>query len=87
MFIILSYDIGTKRNHKILKICRRYLFHIQKSVFEGYLKEIQLESLKESIRKVVNPKEDQVVIYKYHFGRIEKDIIGNYNYNMLSNIL
>lgn len=35
MFIILSYDINKKRVGKILKICRKYLVHVQKSVFEA----------------------------------------------------
>lgn len=39
MFVILVYDINIKRNKKVLKICRRYLNHVQKSVFEGVITE------------------------------------------------
>ena len=35
MFVILTYDIGAKRVSKIMKICRKYLLHVQRSVFEG----------------------------------------------------
>lgn len=34
MYIILTYDVGSKRVEKVLKICRKYLVHVQKSVFE-----------------------------------------------------
>ena len=46
MFIILAYDIHTKRASKVLKICRKYMMHVQKSVFEGDLTEAKLKKLK-----------------------------------------
>ena len=35
MFVILVYDVHVKRVNKMLKLVRRYLVHVQKSVFEG----------------------------------------------------
>lgn len=40
MYVVLVYDVsqqenGAKRWSKIFKICKRYLTHIQNSVFEG----------------------------------------------------
>ncbi|EUJ51038.1 CRISPR-associated endonuclease Cas2 [Paenilisteria rocourtiae] len=40
MYIILIYDIaqdngGAKVSRNIFKICKKYLTHVQKSVFEG----------------------------------------------------
>ena len=40
MYIVLVYDIsqsaaGQKRWSRIFKICKKYLSHIQNSVFEG----------------------------------------------------
>ena len=46
MFVILVYDVKAKRNNKILKTCRKYLRHVQKSVFEGNLTEAKLKRLK-----------------------------------------
>ena len=48
MFVILVYDINIKRNKKVLKICRRYLNHVQKSVFEGVITEAKLKKSKQS---------------------------------------
>lgn len=64
MFVILSYDIGAKRVKKAMKICRKYLSHVQKSVFEGEITEAGLKKLKDELRKVVNSGDDSVCIYK-----------------------
>ena len=50
MYIVLVYDVsqedhGTKRWSKIFKTCKRYLTHIQNSVFEGEISRAQLASL------------------------------------------
>ena len=47
MYIILVYDIrvdekGQKILNKVFKVCKRYLCHIQSSVFEGELSEGQI---------------------------------------------
>ena len=44
MYVILVYDIksdegGAKALNKTFKICKKYLTHIQNSVFEGELSE------------------------------------------------
>ena len=46
MFVILTYDVKQKRHSKIRKTCQKYLYHVQKSVFEGYLTENQLGTVK-----------------------------------------
>lgn len=79
MFVILTYDVGAKRNSKVLKICRRYLIHVQKSVFEGYLTDKQLCNIKSGLQKIIAPDNDQVAIYKLaQRGVSEKEIIGYY---------
>ena len=47
MYIILVYDIkvdekGQKILNNVFKVCKRYLCHIQNSVFEGELSEGQI---------------------------------------------
>ena len=73
MYIVVSYDItNTKLRNKIVKICEKYGFRAQKSVFEAYIKPNQFEELKRQInwllnlakkkRKNLSP-DDQVKIY------------------------
>lgn len=79
MFVIITYDVSAKRNKNLLKLCRRSLSHVQKSVFEGEVTEGQLEKLKTEIKKVIVPEEDSVAIYKYSYGhKLAKEEIGIY---------
>ena len=77
MWIILTYDIAVKRNSKALKICRRYLTHVQKSVFEGEITEKNLTRLKGELQRVIDSDNDQITIYEFDSVRwAAKDIIG-----------
>ena len=63
MYVILVYDINQKRVGKTLKICRKYLMHIQKSVFEGNITEAKLRALKEELSHLIDTQADSVIIY------------------------
>ena len=80
MYIILTYDTGAKRNPKMLKICRKYLTHVQKSVFEGDISEKKLRKLQEEIRRVIVPEDDQVAIYEFDTLRYSKKSIIGYHF-------
>lgn len=80
MFVILAYDINRKRVSKALKICRKNMIHIQKSVFEGQLTETQLERLKKELERVINKDEDQIVLYRFDTTKYaRKEQIGLIN--------
>ena len=58
MYVILEYDIksdqgGAKVLSKTFKTCKKYLVHIQNSVFEGEISEAQLLKLKMELNKVI----------------------------------
>lgn len=77
MFVILTYDVKQKRQSKIRKICKKYLFHAQKSVFEGYLTEAQLTMLKNELASYVDPDEDSLCVYKVpNYRNMIKDELG-----------
>jgi CRISPR-associated protein Cas2 len=77
MFVILTYDINQKRVGKAVKICRKYLHHVQKSVFEGAITEAKLEKLKEELVKIIHPEEDAICIYRMDSTRYAvKEQIG-----------
>ena len=69
MFVILAYDVKQKRQSKIMKICKKYLFHTQKTVFEGYLTEAQLNRLESELAHVVDTDEDSLCVYKVTYYR------------------
>lgn len=79
MYIILVYDINRKRVSKVMKICRKYLHHVQNSVFEGNLTISQEEKLKKQLEKIINPREDSICIYRLNSLKYaRKEQIGKY---------
>lgn len=83
MYVILVYDISTqtkegqKRLSKVMKKCRQYLHHTQKSVFEGEISESKLAELRVSIQKLIDRDEDYVVIYKLlNKNNLQRENIG-----------
>ena len=64
MFVIVTYDVAQKRVTKTMKICRKYLTHVQNSVFEGMITEGKLNRLKHELQKVIVPTDDSICIYE-----------------------
>lgn len=77
MFVILTYDVNKKRVSKVMKLCRKYLLHVQNSVFEGNLSPAQLQRLKRELSSAIIPSVDSVQIYRLESTRfVEKESIG-----------
>lgn len=82
MKVILIYDIETiqpedqQRLTKAKKIARKYLYHVQKSVFEGELTPSQIARLEAELKSVVDFNRDSVIIYTLPEGaRWERKIL------------
>lgn len=77
MFVILVYDMNVKRVAKALKICRKYLYWVQNSVFEGEISESNLEKLRIELKKLIKAKEDSVIIYTFRTTKYSNvEILG-----------
>ena len=74
MYIVLTYDISSKRGKKVLRLCRPYLRHVQKSVFEGEISERNLRRIKETIAAQIDPAKDAVAIYWSEYPGVMKKI-------------
>lgn len=69
MYVILVYDIksdegGQKALTKTFKTCKKYLTHIQNSVFEGELSEAQLLKLKTELKAIIRDDRDSLIVFK-----------------------
>ena len=69
MYVVLVYDIsqnnnGQKRWSHVFKICKKYLSHIQNSVFEGELTKVQLTKLRQGLKPYIDKQEDSVIIFQ-----------------------
>ncbi len=78
----MIYDVSTVdeggpyRLVKIMKTCRRYLTHVQYSVFEGDITEGQLVCLKNELLGLANADNDFIIIYSLPDGvDLTRDII------------
>ena len=93
MYVILVYDInleekeGQRILNKVFKTCKKYLVHIQNSVFEGELLESQAIKLKSEIDKYIRKNKDSVILFssrnqkwleKQFWGKREEDITDNF---------
>jgi CRISPR-associated protein Cas2 len=77
MNVILVYDVNVKRVSKVLKTCRKYLYWVQNSVFEGEISPAKLEKLKMELSKIIEPEEDSVIIYTFRSSwYTNREIIG-----------
>lgn len=83
MYIILVYDIvldsneGNKVLSNIFKISKKYLTHIQNSVFEGELTEVSLRKLKLELKKYIRKDKDSVIVFQYgNPKRMKKEFWG-----------
>ncbi|MEM7369551.1 MAG: CRISPR-associated endonuclease Cas2 [Bacteroidota bacterium] len=76
MYIIAVYDINQKRVGKMLKLCRQYLTWIQNSVFEGEIKAVKLQELKQKAEALME-EGDSLIIFKSRNQKwLEKEIMG-----------
>lgn len=75
MYLVLIYDIALasegeekSRDARVLrnvfKTCKKYLTHIQNSVFEGELSEPQLVALKSELNRYLRKDRDSCIIFR-----------------------
>lgn len=83
MYVILMYDIdlnekeGQKVLRRVFKTCKKYLVHIQNSVFEGELLDSQVLKLKNELSKDIRKDKDSVLLFKSRNQRwMEKEFWG-----------
>lgn len=93
MYVILVYDInledkeGQRVLRNVFKTCKKYLVHIQNSVFEGELLESQSIKLKSELDRYIRDDKDSVILFKSRnqrwldkefWGKMEDDVTDNF---------
>ena len=82
MYVILVYDIKSDEDgqyvlNRVFKTCKKYLSHIQNSVFEGELSEAQIVKLKHEIDDIIRVNTDSIIIFKSRNERwLNKEMWG-----------
>lgn len=93
MYILVVYDIanadteGQKIWRQVFKTCKKYLHHVQKSVFEGEVSESGLAALKQTLQSIIRDDADSVLIFSSRNERwLAKEVIGRQD-NTASNMI
>jgi CRISPR-associated protein Cas2 len=77
MYVILVYDMNTKRVVKMLKHCRKYLNWIQNSTFEGEISKVKLTEMLDRAYEIMDDEEDSIIVFKSRSKDwLEKEILG-----------
>ncbi len=84
MYVIGVYDINTedkagqRRLNRVFKIFKRFLIHIQNSVFEGELTKAQLAKLEMEIKKIIDSEKDSIFFFTSRDMKwLDKKIVGH----------
>ena len=59
-----------------MKVLRRYMFHVQKSVFEGELTPAKFNELKIKLNKKIESDDSVLFYFVYENKKIKKDFLG-----------
>ena len=77
MYLIIVYDINTKRVNKVKSCLRTYLYWIQNSVFEGEITEVKYKEMINKLKQLIDEDEDSIIIYKMPSTyKPQKTIVG-----------
>ena len=63
MYVIVVYDVDTRRVAKVHDFLAEYLFWRQNSVFEGEISYRQLQEIKKGLSRLISD-DDSVLIYE-----------------------
>lgn len=94
MYVILVYDVNLEDKEgqavlrKVFKTCKKYLVHIQNSVFEGELLESQEMKLRKELERYIRKDKDSVILFKSRSQRwLDKEFWGMVEEDKTSNFL
>lgn len=86
MYVIVVYDVDTKRVAKMLKLCRRYLHWIQNSVLEGDITEVKLKELVLQAKAIMKDNDSLIIFQSRNEKWLDKTVYGAEK-NKIENII
>lgn len=76
-YVIVVYDVQADRTRKFLKYLRRYLTHVQNSVFEGELTEGTFEEVTSTLQSMLQAGESVIVYRMATEKNIDRLVFGD----------
>lgn len=63
MYVLIVYDVSVDRVARVHKFLKGFLHWRQNSVFEGELTKSQIETVKDGLNKIIEKKNDNILLY------------------------
>jgi CRISPR-associated protein Cas2 len=77
VYVVVVYDVEADRTRKFLKLLRRYLIHVQNSVFEGDITEGTLKELEGQLESMLKDGES-IIVYEMGSERyVDRSVYGD----------
>ena len=76
VYVVVVYDMQADRTRLALNFLRRYLTHVQNSVFEGQITEGDLETVCYRLEEMLEPDESAIVYEVSSESYIDRTVVG-----------
>jgi len=76
-YVVIVYDVQADRTPKFLKYLRRYLEHVQNSVFEGELTEGTFTEVKSDLESMLEPGESVIIYRMSSDDYVDRTVFGD----------
>lgn len=63
VYVIVVYDIGVERQNDVREFLKKFLNHVQNSVFEGEIEESKVFYIKKWLERKIDKNKDSIIIY------------------------
>jgi CRISPR-associated protein Cas2 len=76
VYVVVVYDVRADRTRLLLNYLRRYLTHVQNSVFEGEITEGELERIHNHLGDLLNPGESTIIYTASSEAYLDRTVFG-----------
>ena len=76
VYVVVVYDLHAERTHLALNYLRRFLTHVQNSVFEGEITEGNLERITDKLDEMLQPDESAIVYEMSSEKYVTRTVVG-----------
>lgn len=76
VYVIAVYDVHAQRTQLFLKFLRRYLTHVQHSVFEGDITEGEVAEIREGLQEMVEDGESTILYVLSSDKLVDRTVFG-----------
>lgn len=76
VYVIAVYDVQADRTRLFLNYLRRFLVHVQNSVFEGEVTEGELERMRNDLEDLLEPGESTIIYTVSAEDYVDRTVFG-----------